>query len=323
MPVFSLQSFSFGTSANPFDGRRRSVRTPGAQALLEAPDSVNTPRLPTLWEEPQLLPFDRQGSSTIRDKKYLTPSKSAQSQTSLCKMAHRCTREGEKTIRECVWLRTDLNTTSPFQRAHRWMPHKSLRQEHGPGDECIVGCQKVLKAAARLIPASAKSHTNLNGRNTAHSNKFHSSLTGALRLKPARSSPDATRDSSVHSVESSMRATQNSKAKSSDEGQNRGEHISAHERRCARVDSFFKHFHGLFSCLSQGLGMPRNGSFGSPVIFTFLGSVEMLSLVGSASKWWPLLPCPREHLRHKIAFAGTADTASYSDCWPQNHPHTI
>ena len=89
------------------------------------------------------------------------------------------------------------------------------------------------------------------------------------------------------------------------------------------MDSFFKHFHGLFNCLSQGLGMPRNGSFGSPVIFTFLGSVEMLSLVGSASKWWPLLPCPREHLRHKIAFAGTADTASYSDCWPQNHPHTI
>ena len=40
------------------------------------------------------------------------------------------------------------------------------------------------------------------------------------------------------------------------------------------------------------------------------GSVEMLSLVGSASQWWPLLQCPREHLRHRIAFAGTADTAS-------------
>ena len=36
-------------------------------------------------------------------------------------------------------------------------------------------------------------------------------------------------------------------------------------RRCSRVNSFFKHFHGLFSCLSQGLGMPRNGSFGSPL----------------------------------------------------------
>ena len=63
MPVFSLQGFSFGTSANPFDGRRRSVRTPGALALLEAPDSVNTPRLPTLWEEPQLVPFDREGGA--------------------------------------------------------------------------------------------------------------------------------------------------------------------------------------------------------------------------------------------------------------------
>ena len=197
--MLSLQGFSCGTSANPFDGRRRSVRTPGALALLEAPDSVNTPRLPTLWEEPQLLPFDREGGapSTTRDKIYLTSSKSAQSQTCLCKMAHRCTRECEKTTRECAWLRTDLNTTSPNQRAHRWMPHKSLRQEHGPGDECIVGCQKRLKAAARLIPASAKSHTNLNGRNTAHSSKFHSSLTAVLRLEPTSSSPDATRDSSA------------------------------------------------------------------------------------------------------------------------------
>ena len=30
------------------------------------------------------------------------------------------------------------------------------------------------------------------------------------------------------------------------------------------MESFFKHVHGLFNCLSQGLGMPRNGSFGSP-----------------------------------------------------------
>ena len=36
---------------------------PCALALLEAPDSVNTPRLPTLWEEPQLLPFDREGGA--------------------------------------------------------------------------------------------------------------------------------------------------------------------------------------------------------------------------------------------------------------------
>ena len=88
-------------------------------------------------------------------------------------------------------------TTSPFQRAHRLMPHKSLRQKHGPGNECIVGRQKRLEAAARLRPASAKCHTNLNGRNTAHSSKFHSSLTAALRLKPASSSPDAKRDSSA------------------------------------------------------------------------------------------------------------------------------
>ena len=31
------------------------------------------------------------------------------------------------------------------------------------------------------------------------------------------------------------------------------------------MESFFKHFHGLFNCLSQGLGMPRNGSFGPPL----------------------------------------------------------
>ena len=34
-------------------------------------------------------------------------------------------------------------------------------------------------------------------------------------------------------------------------------------RRCASVESFFKHVHDVFNCLSQGLGMPRNGSFGS------------------------------------------------------------
>ena len=108
-------------------------------------------------------------------------------------MAHGCRRQGEKATRECVWLRTDLNTTSPFQRAHRWTPHKSLRQQHGPGNECIDGCQKRLEAAAQLRPASAKCHTNLNDRNSAHSSKFHSSLTAALRLEPACSSPDATR----------------------------------------------------------------------------------------------------------------------------------
>ena len=150
--MFSLQGFSFGTSANPFDGRRRSVRTPGALALLEAPDSVNTPRLPTLWEEPQLLPFDREGGAhPPYATKYISHLQNPRNLKQACaKLAHRCTREGEKATRECVWLRTDLNTTSPFQRAHRLMPHKSLRQKHGPGDECIVGCQKRLKAAARL-----------------------------------------------------------------------------------------------------------------------------------------------------------------------------
>ena len=56
-------------------------------------------------------------------------------------------------------------------------------------------------AAARLRPASAKCHTNLNGRNSAHSSEFltgcHSRLTAALRLKPLSSSPDATGDSSA------------------------------------------------------------------------------------------------------------------------------
>ena len=164
---------------------------------------MNTPRLPTLREELQLLPFDREGGapSTIRDKNNSHLQNPRNLKHACAKLAHGCTREGEKASSECVWLRTDLNTTSPFQRAHRWMPHKSLRQEHGPGNECIVGCQKRHKAAARLRPPSTKCHTNLNGRNSAHFSEFltgcHSRLTAALRLEPASFSPDSTRDSSA------------------------------------------------------------------------------------------------------------------------------
>ena len=83
-------------------------------------------------------------------------------------------------------------------------------------------------------------------RAPSDSSKLHSSLTAALRLTPASSSPDSTRDSSAAltlklqlspfcGIVIACYAKLN--RKSSDKRTNRGEHTSAHKNRATRENN--------------------------------------------------------------------------------------
>ena len=86
--------------------------------------------------------------------------------------------EGETVTHECACLRTDQDTTRPFQRVRCWMPHNSHLSQHGSDSERITGCHSRHMATTRLRTASARCHTNFNRLNSAQSGEF---LTGSRR----------------------------------------------------------------------------------------------------------------------------------------------